>query len=388
MSAESPPSSAAAPARPGREACRKASPGWGRGAGSWPCRRRSPAHKSSTRAGRAGGGRRPSGCCDPVGLTAAARRTSAGPLRRRACRYRTWAVGDSPVVPDEPENTWFVYLLRPQFQDARDLRGHKTARPQTDPRDAQGRCQPAGHGPPPCWVERDFPPTASGVPTRKGGGRFSRTVLAGPAETLPPAGVFRLVGNSCAFPSAKRGHFFGEDRAMKTGRRVALVLGLAAVLTPSAAADAPADWTISRPFTYQNLAVYLIRGKDVLPGKKFLPLQEPLAEKKPRPRNRQRQRTGGGGRRGGRRGLHPGRRHRQGRPAGPRPGLRPDCARSIGQGAPWPSSASRPVAGRGGANENAQQFNASTGQPGKACDSPSVPPASKDRSGKRSRNSK
>ena len=67
---------------------------------------------------------------------------------------------------------------------------------------------------------------------------------------------------------------------MKTGRRVALVLGLAAVLAPSAAADAPADWTISRPVTYQNLAIYLIRGKDVLPGKKFLPLQEALEQKK------------------------------------------------------------------------------------------------------------
>ena len=71
---------------------------------------------------------------------------------------------------------------------------------------------------------------------------------------------------------------------MKTGHRVALVLALVALLAPSVAAEppggSPADWSLSRPFTHKNLAVYLIRGKDVLPGKKFLGLQEALQQKK------------------------------------------------------------------------------------------------------------
>jgi ARG/rhodanese/phosphatase superfamily protein len=75
-----------------------------------------------------------------------------------------------------------------------------------------------------------------------------------------------------------------EGRAMKTGHWLVLVLGLAAILAPSAAAappsDTPAGWTVSRPFTYKNLAVYLIRGKDVLPDKKLLTLQEALEQKK------------------------------------------------------------------------------------------------------------
>lgn len=71
---------------------------------------------------------------------------------------------------------------------------------------------------------------------------------------------------------------------MKTGQHVALVLGLLGLLARSAVAkppeDSPARWTISGPFTHKNLAVYLIHGKDVLPGKKFLSLQEALQQKK------------------------------------------------------------------------------------------------------------
>jgi len=70
---------------------------------------------------------------------------------------------------------------------------------------------------------------------------------------------------------------------MKTGRSVALVLSMLAVLTPCASAE-PADsllgdWTIVGPFTHQNLAVYLIRGKEVILGNKFVPLEEALEKK-------------------------------------------------------------------------------------------------------------
>lgn len=71
---------------------------------------------------------------------------------------------------------------------------------------------------------------------------------------------------------------------MKTGHWVAVVLSLAAVRVPSAGAEPPeklsAEWTISGPSTYQNLAVYLIHGKEVLPGKNVLTLQEALEQKK------------------------------------------------------------------------------------------------------------
>ncbi len=71
---------------------------------------------------------------------------------------------------------------------------------------------------------------------------------------------------------------------MKTGHWVAVVLGLAVVLASPASAGPPEPsspgWTVSGPFTHQNLAVYLIHGKDVIPGKKLLTLQEALEQKK------------------------------------------------------------------------------------------------------------
>ena len=70
---------------------------------------------------------------------------------------------------------------------------------------------------------------------------------------------------------------------MKTGHWTALVMSFTAIagslsLSQSAAAPAP-GWTLSGPFVHQNLAVYLIHGKDIHPGKKFLTLQEALEEK-------------------------------------------------------------------------------------------------------------
>jgi hypothetical protein len=70
---------------------------------------------------------------------------------------------------------------------------------------------------------------------------------------------------------------------MKTSHWTAFVVSLAAIpgwfgLPESPAAPVP-GWTLSGPFIHQNLAVYLIHGKDVHPGKKFLTLQEALKQK-------------------------------------------------------------------------------------------------------------
>ncbi len=71
---------------------------------------------------------------------------------------------------------------------------------------------------------------------------------------------------------------------MKSGHWMAMVLGLTILLAPTSAGEPsetlPADWTVSQPITHQNLAIYLIRGKDVVSGKKLLTLQEALEQKK------------------------------------------------------------------------------------------------------------
>jgi hypothetical protein len=69
---------------------------------------------------------------------------------------------------------------------------------------------------------------------------------------------------------------------MKTGRWTAVVVGLAVLagwLTPPVSSAPVPVWTLSGPFIYHNLAVYLIHGKDIHPGKKFLTLQEALQQK-------------------------------------------------------------------------------------------------------------
>ncbi len=45
---------------------------------------------------------------------------------------------------------------------------------------------------------------------------------------------------------------------------------------------APAKYRISGPYTHKNLTVFLVHGKDQLPGKNFLTLQEALTQKKVR----------------------------------------------------------------------------------------------------------
>ena len=44
----------------------------------------------------------------------------------------------------------------------------------------------------------------------------------------------------------------------------------------------PVGYSISGPYTHKNLTVFLVHGKDLLPGKNFLTLQEALAQKKVR----------------------------------------------------------------------------------------------------------
>src|ERR1043166_3518482 len=44
----------------------------------------------------------------------------------------------------------------------------------------------------------------------------------------------------------------------------------------------PANYRISGPYIHKNLTIFLVHGKDLLPGKNFLTLQEALAQKKVR----------------------------------------------------------------------------------------------------------
>lgn len=46
--------------------------------------------------------------------------------------------------------------------------------------------------------------------------------------------------------------------------------------------SAPANYRLSGPYTHKNLSIFLVHGKDLLPGKNFLTLQEALAQKKVR----------------------------------------------------------------------------------------------------------
>jgi hypothetical protein len=72
-----------------------------------------------------------------------------------------------------------------------------------------------------------------------------------------------------------------------------LLAGLGLVLAAAPVRNAPAcglprpaanvkagDYTLSGPYTHGNLTVFLIHGKETLPGKKFMTLQEALDQKK------------------------------------------------------------------------------------------------------------
>src|SRR5262245_54888938 len=62
-----------------------------------------------------------------------------------------------------------------------------------------------------------------------------------------------------------------------------VMAGLAALTLASLApAQAPKadEYTFSGPYTYQNLSIFLVHGKDTLPAKKLLTLQEALEQKK------------------------------------------------------------------------------------------------------------
>src|SRR5262249_11444638 len=72
-----------------------------------------------------------------------------------------------------------------------------------------------------------------------------------------------------------------EDPVMKTRAWIALALSLTALAGQAGSAQtARPDGKVSEPFTYRNLAIYLIRGKDLHPSKNLRTLQEALAERK------------------------------------------------------------------------------------------------------------
>jgi hypothetical protein len=50
--------------------------------------------------------------------------------------------------------------------------------------------------------------------------------------------------------------------------------------SPQRNENIPTNYRISGPYTYQNLTIFLVHGKDLMPGKNFLTLQEALAQKK------------------------------------------------------------------------------------------------------------
>jgi hypothetical protein len=78
--------------------------------------------------------------------------------------------------------------------------------------------------------------------------------------------------------------------------RVGFVLGLLALAAFAAAQEQPppakpaspapgpevqaGDWRLSGPFTHANLTVFLVHGRDTLPGQKFLTLQEAMEQNK------------------------------------------------------------------------------------------------------------
>ena len=69
---------------------------------------------------------------------------------------------------------------------------------------------------------------------------------------------------------------------------IALPIGLFATqaqkhpTTPKDAKATADNYRLSGPYTHKNLSIFLVHGKDLLPGKNFLTLQEALAQKKVR----------------------------------------------------------------------------------------------------------
>jgi hypothetical protein len=52
------------------------------------------------------------------------------------------------------------------------------------------------------------------------------------------------------------------------------------ITTPALPDDSPGGEQLSGPYTYKNLTIYLVHGKDKITGKKYMTLQEALAKKK------------------------------------------------------------------------------------------------------------
>src|SRR5262249_13385363 len=93
----------------------------------------------------------------------------------------------------------------------------------------------------------------------------------------------------CSIPKGGRSMVSRKTLVLAAG-----LLVLAAVALPTAQAQkgappaqqapaappAAAEYTFSGPFTHANLTLFLVQGKDTLPGKNFLALQEALEQKK------------------------------------------------------------------------------------------------------------
>ena len=62
---------------------------------------------------------------------------------------------------------------------------------------------------------------------------------------------------------------------------IPLAMLVTAKMLPAPKAEKPesADYKISGPYTYENLSIFLVHGKDTLKGKNFMTLQEALASK-------------------------------------------------------------------------------------------------------------
>src|SRR5688500_946475 len=109
-----------------------------------------------------------------------------------------------------------------------------------------------------------------------------------PSDGNPPAGkLYRRLDDSQPHPenppggTAMRAHLFAIAAA--------LVVLLSALITPALAnekelvekeLDAFGEYRISRPYTHQNLSIFLVHGPERLPGRNYITLQEAIAQGK------------------------------------------------------------------------------------------------------------
>src|SRR5579871_232587 len=95
----------------------------------------------------------------------------------------------------------------------------------------------------------------------------------------------RCVGDRCcvrrAIPHLRIPSRGGSPMKTACWMMFAALVGLGLTVPVGAAEPAnPDPFTFSGPYTYQNLTLFLVHGKDSLPGKKILTLPEALQQKK------------------------------------------------------------------------------------------------------------